>query len=78
MDAILVVNAGSSSVKFQVFALRASAAIDRLIRGELDGIGSRPRLRAWDADKRLLIDQTYTPENAMSPTTAAFAWGIHT
>jgi len=77
MDAILVVNAGSSSVKFQVFALRASAAIDRLIRGELDGIGSRPRLRAWDADKRLLIDQTYTPEKVPDVVTAmrtAGAW----
>ena len=46
MDAILVVNAGSSSVKFQIFDQRASGDPQRLIKGQFDGIGTRPRLRA--------------------------------
>ena len=46
MDAILVVNAGSSSVKFQVFALDGEGRLRREIKGQMDGIGSRPRLRA--------------------------------
>ena len=46
MDTILVVNAGSSSVKFQVFALDGDGRLHREIKGQMDGIGSRPRLRA--------------------------------
>ncbi|HEY9453706.1 MAG TPA: acetate kinase, partial [Bradyrhizobium sp.] len=46
MDTILVVNAGSSSVKFQVFAVEGAAGLQRQIKGQMDGIGSRPRLRA--------------------------------
>ena len=46
MDTILVVNAGSSSVKFQVFAVEGEGRLRRQIKGQMDGIGSRPRLRA--------------------------------
>ena len=46
MDTILVVNAGSSSVKFQVFGVEDGASLERLIKGQMDGIGTRPRLRA--------------------------------
>ena len=60
MDAILVVNAGSSSVKFQIFGIEA-AAPRRLIKGQLDGIGTRPRLSAAAGDKSSLIDKTYAP-----------------
>ena len=49
MDTILVVNAGSSSVKFQVFAVDGDRALQRQIKGQMDGIGSRPRLRATGA-----------------------------
>ena len=46
MDTILVVNAGSSSVKFQVFRISEREDLTRLIKGQMDGIGVRPRLRA--------------------------------
>jgi acetate kinase len=62
MDTILVVNAGSSSVKFQVFGTDREGTVDRLIKGQMDGIGTRPRLRAQSADKALLIDQSYALE----------------
>src|ERR1700741_5234767 len=61
MDPILVVNAGSSSVKFQVFTTQGRE-LQRLLKGQVDGIGSKPRLRAEAADKTKLIDQTYAPE----------------
>ena len=48
METILVVNAGSSSLKFQLFDVVAGAP-QRKIRGQLDGIGVHPRLRATDA-----------------------------
>src|SRR5262249_40726882 len=62
MDAILVVNAGSSSLKFQVFATGPGGDLDCLVKGQMDGIGSRPRLRAAGADKSTLIDQSFPPE----------------
>jgi acetate kinase len=62
MDAILVINAGSSSLKFQVFATGPSGDLDCLVKGQMDGIGSRPRLRAVGADKSELIDQTFPVE----------------
>jgi acetate kinase len=40
---ILAVNAGSSSIKFQAFAVTAHA-LERRLAGQLDGIGSQPRL----------------------------------
>jgi len=62
MDAILVVNAGSSSLKFQVFATGAGGDLDCLVKGQMDGIGTRPRLRAAGPDKKPLIDQSYPVE----------------
>jgi hypothetical protein len=62
MDTILVVNAGSSSVKFQVFGTGREGAADRLIKGQMDGIGTRLRPRAQAADNSPLIDQSYAPE----------------
>jgi acetate kinase len=61
MDAILVVNAGSSSVKFQIFGVEREGALRRLIKGQLDGIGTRPRLSAESSDKSSLIDRAYAP-----------------
>jgi acetate kinase len=77
MDTILVVNAGSSSVKFQVFGAGRDGAADRLIKGQMDGIGTRPRLRAQAADKAPLVDQSYAPEQVSDVRAAletAGAW----
>src|SRR5262245_22318007 len=62
MDTVLVVNAGSSSVKFQVFRAGGDGGLARLIKGQVDGIGTRPRLRASAADGAALIDETHPPE----------------
>ena len=77
MDTILVVNAGSSSVKFQVFATDGGRDLTRLIKGQMDGIGARPRLRATAADGAVLIDQSYAAERVADVPTAlglAGAW----
>jgi acetate kinase len=60
MDAILVVNAGSSSLKFQVFGL-AGGGLERRVRGQIDGIGVRPRLRAADGSGATLVERSYPP-----------------
>ena len=58
MDSILVVNAGSSSVKFEVFVVDGPAKLTRKIKGQIEGIGTRPRLRA-SANGTSLIDREY-------------------
>src|SRR5215813_6296820 len=75
MDTILVVNAGSSSVKFQIFDLPNSGDPQRLIKGQVDGIGTRPRLRAEARDRSPLIDKTYTAQEVPDVATALAAAG---
>jgi acetate kinase len=70
MDTVLVVNAGSSSVKFQIFAVEGNGKLRRQIKGQMDGIGSRPRLRASDANGDPLADRAY-PIEAVSDIPAA-------
>src|SRR5215813_8627094 len=77
MDTILVVNAGSSSVKFQVFDADRGKELKRLIKGQMSGIGTRPRLKAEAADGSPLIDQSYPLGEVADVATAlavAGAW----
>jgi acetate kinase len=77
MDTILVVNAGSSSVKFQVFDADRGKELKRLIKGQMSGMGTRPRLKAEAADGSPLIDQSYPPGEVADVATAlavAGAW----
>jgi acetate kinase len=50
---ILVINAGSSTIKFAVFNSRLCS----LVRGKVDRIDTEPRLKAQKADGTTLIDQ---------------------
>jgi acetate kinase len=72
MDSILVVNAGSSSVKFQIFAVPESEGPQRIIKGQLDGIGTKPRLCAQAQDGAPLVDRSYAP-NEIADVAAAIA-----
>ena len=60
--AILVLNAGSSSIKFALFEQLAGMITDlALFSGQIDGIGAKdrlPRLLARTGDNRPLADQT--------------------
>jgi len=47
-DAILVLNAGSSSIKFSAFG-RRDAELDLIARGQVEGLGTAPRFIAKDA-----------------------------
>jgi len=46
-DAILVLNAGSSSVKFSVF-LAQDGALEPMLRGQIEGLFTKPRFEAKD------------------------------
>jgi len=56
-DYALVLNAGSSSLKFCVFARRSDAAWRLEARGQIEGIGTSPRLSAKDGAGARLADQ---------------------
>jgi acetate kinase len=60
MDTVLVANAGSSSVKFQLFGTDGAGDLKRLVKGQMDGIGVRARLRASGVDGKPLVDQSYS------------------
>ncbi len=59
--AILVLNAGSSSIKFQLYD-EAGGALTRRFKGRLEGIGTaHPRLLAWGAGDVALDDLALDP-----------------
>ena len=77
MDPILVVNAGSSSVKFQLFAAANASPTKRLLRGQIEGIGTRPRLEARDCDSLTLVSSDLSPAevpDVASGLRAAASW----
>jgi acetate kinase len=53
----LVLNAGSSSLKFCVFELPASQVWRLEARGQIEGIGASPRLRIEDANGQEIVNQ---------------------
>jgi acetate kinase len=57
---ILVVNAGSSSLKFSLFRLAPSGAMQLAAHGQIDGVGTRPRLSARDGAGESLVERDYS------------------
>jgi acetate kinase len=55
-DAILVLNAGSSSLKFSVFLDRAPAEPQLALRGQIEGILTKPSFAARDASGTTLAE----------------------
>ena len=72
MGTFLIVNAGSSSVKFQIFTVEGEGRLQRQIKGQMDGIGSRPRLRASGPGGDPLADRAY-PIESVADVPAAMA-----
>jgi acetate kinase len=56
-DAVLVLNAGSSSIKFSLFTLGDEGRPTAGIRGQVEGIGTAPRFEAGDPDGTVLADE---------------------
>src|SRR5262245_45419619 len=52
---IIVVNAGSSSLKFSVYTI-ADSELDRLAHGQVEGLGASPRFAAKDHQGKVLAD----------------------
>ena len=61
-DTILVVNAGSSSIKFSLFEIGEGRRLRLASKGQMDGIGTHPRLRTRNAAGTDLGDEKYSGE----------------
>lgn len=61
IPAILVINSGSSSIKFAVFN---DANLSELVKGQIDGIGSHASFKAKSPDLRIQETITWTQELA--------------
>jgi acetate kinase len=55
-DYVLILNAGSSSLKFCVFHRSEAEDWHSESRGQIEGIGAAPRLSAWDGTGGILAD----------------------
>jgi acetate kinase len=56
---VLVVNAGSSSLKFSVYAPADGGDPTLVLKGQIEGIGVHPHLAARDREGKTLIDRSF-------------------
>lgn len=56
MKSLLVINAGSSSLKFAIFAMPLTEDAPSIFRGQIDGIGAEIKFVAKDVDGKVLLD----------------------
>ena len=63
-DAILTVNAGSSSLKFSVYRVEDGARLSRSADGQIEGIGTAPRFLARGTDGSILADERWPADRA--------------
>ena len=63
-DAVLTINAGSSSLKFSVYGIGDDDAPSLSAKGQVEGIGTSPRLAAEDAAGQILVDRRWDDRGA--------------
>lgn len=63
-DAILVLNAGSSSLKFSLYD-NDSAGPRRLLRGQIEGLTTKPAFTARDAQDRLVQERDWPDRDSL-------------
>ena len=56
---ILVLNAGSSSLKFSLFALPAAGAMRAVAVGQIEGLGTAPRLKVKDGAGAPMVEEQW-------------------
>jgi len=60
-DIVLVLNAGSSSIKFSVFVCPAGGPLARVYGGIIEGLDAQPRFVALDAGGAPIVDEPLKP-----------------
>src|SRR5260370_20020875 len=73
-EPILVINAGSSSIKFSVFETAADRSLKAGVHGQVEGIGTSPRLKIADSQGRSVADQTAAGNDHRAAIAAIQDW----
>ena len=73
-DYALVLNAGSSSLKFSVFQRPEHASWRLAARGQIEGIGVTPRLTVKDSDGEKLADENVAVSDGREAVNTLAAW----
>jgi len=73
-EPILVINAGSSSVKFAVFETADDRSLLAGVHGQVEGIGTSPRLAVSDAQGRRLAEELVAANDHDGAITAIRDW----
>ena len=68
-NAFVVINAGSTSVKFAAYAANDAGSLALVCRGQLDGIGSQPSFAAKNAKGEPVDAKTWNNERASTGKT---------
>ena len=71
-DAIIVLNAGSSSLKFSIYRT-AGEQMDVVARGQIEGLGTTPKFKAKDGAGRQLADEQLAAASSKFGHEEAFA-----
>jgi acetate kinase len=72
-DAIIVLNAGSSSLKFSIYQLQEDEELLLAARGQVEGLGTVPHFKAKDRQGTVLEDLELTSAPVQFGHTEAFA-----
>lgn len=70
MDTILAINASAGGVNFQLFSVQGEGRLGRQIKGQLDGLGSSPRLKASGVNGDPLAHRVYRNDDVGGVPTA--------
>src|SRR5258708_30735573 len=73
-EPIIVINAGSSSIKFSVFETAADRFLNAGAHGQVEGIGTSPRPKIADAQGRSVADQTPAGNDHRAAIAAILDW----
>jgi acetate kinase len=77
-EPILVINAGSSSIKFSLFETAADRSPHAGAHGQVEGIGTSPHLKVCDAGGRQLAAQPLSKDGHLGAMAAIHGWfGAH-
>jgi|UniRef100_A0A8J4M6Z9 acetate kinase len=75
-EAVLVLNAGSSSIKFALYEIAAAGGLTATVHGQIEGIGTAPHLLAHGGQGEVLaerfwpVGETHTHEDLLQPLLA--------
>jgi acetate kinase len=62
-DAVLTINAGSSSLKFALYQIAGRDDLELAAKGQVEGIGTAPHFVAEDAEGRVLVERRWPDDH---------------